>query len=101
MWAADRRDGEHGTLPFPAPATATATTGKPIYSSDATELTTPTGAALMTTALPVLAVAPVRMLAQVLARATRISHASETLRVLVGVKTRTRGSDFCDDFERN
>ena len=41
---------EHGVLPVPAPATADLLTGKPVYSrGPAVELTTPTGAALMTT----------------------------------------------------
>lgn len=41
---------EHGTLPVPAPATASLLTGKPIYSrGPAMELTTPTGAAVAVT----------------------------------------------------
>jgi uncharacterized protein (TIGR00299 family) protein len=41
---------EHGVLPVPAPATADLLTGRPVYSrGPAVELTTPTGAALMTT----------------------------------------------------
>lgn len=40
---------EHGVLPVPAPATASLLTGKPIYArGPAMELTTPTGAALVT-----------------------------------------------------
>ena len=39
---------EHGTLPVPAPATASLLLGKPIYSrGPAMELTTPTGAAVV------------------------------------------------------
>lgn len=41
---------EHGVLPVPAPATADLLTGKPIYArGPAVELTTPTGAALVST----------------------------------------------------
>jgi uncharacterized protein (TIGR00299 family) protein len=41
---------EHGILPVPAPATVALLEGKPIYSSGpALELTTPTGAAVVTT----------------------------------------------------
>jgi uncharacterized protein (TIGR00299 family) protein len=41
---------EHGLLPVPAPATAALVAGKPVYASGpAAELTTPTGAALVTT----------------------------------------------------
>jgi len=41
---------EHGLLPVPAPATAALVKGKPVYSrGPAMELTTPTGAAVVTT----------------------------------------------------
>ena len=41
---------EHGLLPVPAPATAALVNGKPVYSrGPAMELTTPTGAAVITT----------------------------------------------------
>jgi len=41
---------EHGTLPVPAPATSALLAGRPIYSAGPqTELTTPTGAALLAT----------------------------------------------------
>lgn len=41
---------EHGLLPVPAPATAALVSGKPVYSrGPAMELTTPTGAAVVTT----------------------------------------------------
>jgi uncharacterized protein (TIGR00299 family) protein len=41
---------EHGLLPVPAPATAVLVSGKPVYSrGPAMELTTPTGAAVLTT----------------------------------------------------
>src|SRR5207248_11448196 len=41
---------EHGLLPVPAPATVVLVNGKPVYSrGPAMELTTPTGAAVITT----------------------------------------------------
>src|SRR5262249_53743029 len=41
---------EHGLLPVPAPATAALVRGKPVYArGPAVELTTPTGAAVLTT----------------------------------------------------
>ncbi len=41
---------EHGTLPVPAPATSTLLKGRPIFSAGPqTELTTPTGAAILAT----------------------------------------------------
>ena len=41
---------EHGVLPVPAPATAALLTGKPVYSrGPSLELTTPTGAAIVST----------------------------------------------------
>jgi uncharacterized protein (TIGR00299 family) protein len=39
---------EHGTLPVPAPATARLTAGVPVYGEGQGELTTPTGALLVT-----------------------------------------------------
>ena len=56
---------EHGLLPVPAPATAALVSGKPVYSrGPAMELTTPTGAAVITTlAKDFGAMPPMRMIA--------------------------------------
>jgi hypothetical protein len=56
---------EHGTLPVPAPATAELLTGRPVYSrGPGLELTTPTGAAILTTlAASFGAMPPLRMIA--------------------------------------
>ncbi len=57
---------EHGTLPVPAPATTELLMGKPVYSAGPlTELTTPTGAALVSTlAKGFGAMPPLKVLAQ-------------------------------------
>jgi pyridinium-3,5-bisthiocarboxylic acid mononucleotide nickel chelatase len=81
---------EHGTLPVPAPATATLLTGKPIYSAGPqTELTTPTGAALIATLAAGFGALPsVRMLAQGFGAGDKdFPMQANVLRVLVGEKT--------------
>jgi hypothetical protein len=81
---------EHGVLPVPAPATAELLKNAPIYSAGPeTELTTPTGAALLTTlssgfgALP-----PVRMLAQGFGAGDKeFPGQANVLRVLIGERS--------------
>jgi pyridinium-3,5-bisthiocarboxylic acid mononucleotide nickel chelatase len=95
---------EHGTLPVPAPATATLLTGKPIYSAGPqTELTTPTGAALMTTLATGFGVLPsVRMLAQGFGAGDKdFPMQANVLRVLVGEKTRAAEATSVTILEAN
>ncbi len=83
-------DTEHGVLPVPAPATAELLKDRPIYSAGPeTELTTPTGAALLATlatdfgALPAL-----RMLAQGFGAGDKdFTTQANVLRVLIGERT--------------
>jgi pyridinium-3,5-bisthiocarboxylic acid mononucleotide nickel chelatase len=95
---------EHGTLPVPAPATATLLTGKPIYSAGPqTELTTPTGAALMATLATGFGVLPsVRMLAQGFGAGDKdFPMQANVLRVLVGEKTRAAEATSVTILEAN
>jgi hypothetical protein len=95
---------EHGTLPVPAPATATLLTGKPIYSAGPqTELTTPTGAALMTTLATGFGVLPsVRMLAQGFGAGDKdFPMQANVLRVLLGEKTRAAEATSVTILEAN
>ena len=81
---------EHGTLPIPAPATARLLKDRPIYSAGPqTELTTPTGAALITTLAQGFGALPsVRMLAQGFGAGDKdFPMQANVLRVLVGEKT--------------
>lgn len=83
-------DTEHGTLPVPAPATAELLKDRPIYSAGPqTELTTPTGAALITTLASGFGVLPsVRTLAQGFGAGDKdFSMQANVLRVLVGEET--------------
>jgi pyridinium-3,5-bisthiocarboxylic acid mononucleotide nickel chelatase len=95
---------EHGTLPVPAPATATLLTGKPIYSAGPqTERTTPTGAALMATLATGFGVLPsVRMLAQGFGAGDKdFPMQANVLRVLVGEKTRAAEATSVTILEAN
>ena len=95
---------EHGTLPVPAPATAELLKDKPIYSAGpATELTTPTGAALMTTlagsfgALP-----PLRMTAQGFGAGDKeFPMVANVLRVMIGQRTGASESTTVSMIEAN
>jgi uncharacterized protein (TIGR00299 family) protein len=81
---------EHGTLPVPAPATAALLKGKPIYAAGPeTELTTPTGAALMTTlATGFGSLPPVRLLVQGFGAGDKdFPMQANVLRVLLGERS--------------
>jgi len=81
---------EHGTLPVPAPATALLLNGRPIYSAGPqTELTTPTGAALLTTlAVSFGALPPIQLKAQGFGAGDKdFPGQANLLRVLIGEKT--------------
>jgi uncharacterized protein (TIGR00299 family) protein len=95
---------EHGTLPVPAPATANLLTGKPVYSAGPqTELTTPTGAALITTLATSFGALPsVRMLAQGFGAGDKdFPMQANVLRVLVGEKTRAAEATSVTILEAN
>jgi uncharacterized protein (TIGR00299 family) protein len=78
---------EHGTLPVPAPATTELLKDKPIYSAGpATELTTPTGAAILAAlATNFGAVPPMRVLSQGFGAGDKdFPMQANVLRVLIG-----------------
>ncbi len=83
-------DTEHGVLPVPAPATALLLSGRPVYSrGPQMELTTPTGAAIVTTlashfgAMPAMSIAAIGYGA---GEAEFKEHAN-VLRIMVGERT--------------
>jgi pyridinium-3,5-bisthiocarboxylic acid mononucleotide nickel chelatase len=81
---------EHGILPVPTPATAELLKQAPIYSSGPeTELTTPTGAALLTTlARGYGGLPPVRVLAQGFGAGDKdFPSQANVLRVIIGERT--------------
>ncbi len=81
---------EHGILPVPAPATTDLLKDRPIYSSGPeAELTTPTGAALLTTlAKDFGKLPPVRVLSQGFGAGDKdFPNQANVLRVLVGERT--------------
>jgi uncharacterized protein (TIGR00299 family) protein len=94
----------HGTLPVPAPATSLLLKGHPIYSSGPpTELTTPTGAALVTTlashfgALPAL-----HLTAQGFGAGDKeFPGQANVLRVLIGERTSAVESTSVSILEAN
>ncbi len=95
---------EHGTLPVPAPATASLLTGKPIYSrGPAKELTTPTGAAVVVTLAESFgAMPPMRILSTGHGAGSRdfVEHAN-VLRVLIGEDTRASEATTVSVIEAN
>ena len=95
---------EHGTLPVPAPATARLLTDRPIYSAGPqTELTTPTGAALVTTLAKGFGTLPsVRMLAQGFGAGDKdFPMQANVLRVLVGERTQASEATSVTILEAN
>ena len=81
---------QHGVLPVPAPATADLLRDAPIYSAGPeTELTTPTGAALLSTlASGFGALPPVKVLAQGFGAGDKdFPEQANVLRVLIGERT--------------
>jgi uncharacterized protein (TIGR00299 family) protein len=81
---------EHGLLPVPAPATATLVIGKPVYArGPAMELTTPTGAAVVTTLATTFgAMPPMRICATGFGAGSRdFADQPNVLRVLLGEPT--------------
>ncbi|MCL4490463.1 MAG: nickel pincer cofactor biosynthesis protein LarC [Nitrospirae bacterium] len=81
---------EHGILPVPAPATAELLKGHPVYSSGVPfELTTPTGAALITGSQAVFSAVP-RMKTERIgygAGNKELDGLPNTLRILIGEET--------------
>ncbi|MGA8025611.1 MAG: nickel pincer cofactor biosynthesis protein LarC [Bryobacteraceae bacterium] len=81
---------EHGVLPVPAPATADLLKNRPVYSAGPeTELTTPTGAALLTLAREFGGLPAVRILSQGFGAGSKdFPTQANVLRVLIGELTR-------------
>jgi uncharacterized protein (TIGR00299 family) protein len=95
---------EHGTLPVPAPATTELLKDKPIYSAGpATELTTPTGAALLSTlATGYGALPPMRILAQGFGAGDKdFPMQANVLRALIGERTGASESTTVSMIEAN
>jgi hypothetical protein len=95
---------EHGTLPVPAPAVARLLTDRPVYSAGPqTELTTPTGAALMTSLASGFGTLPsVRVLAQGFGAGDKdFPMQANVLRVLVGERTRAAEATAVTILEAN
>jgi hypothetical protein len=95
---------EHGTLPVPAPATASLLAGKPIYSrGPAMELTTPTGAAVaVTLAESFGAMPPMRLQSTGYGAGGRdFAEHANILRVLIGEDTRASEATMVSVLEAN
>lgn len=95
---------EHGTLPVPAPATASLLLGKPIYArGPAMELTTPTGAAVAATLAESFgAMPPMRIQSTGYGAGGRdfVEHAN-VLRALIGDDTRATEATTVSVIEAN
>jgi pyridinium-3,5-bisthiocarboxylic acid mononucleotide nickel chelatase len=95
---------EHGVLPVPAPATTELLRGMPIYASGPeTELTTPTGAALLATfAVGFGAMPPIRLLAQGFGAGDKeFPTQANVLRVVIGELTGASESTTVSVMEAN
>ena len=95
---------EHGILPVPAPATADLLKDRPIYSSGPeAELTTPTGAALLTTLAKNFGkLPPIRVLSQGFGAGDKDFPAqANVLRVLIGERTSATESTTIAVLEAN
>ncbi len=95
---------EHGLLPVPAPATTTLLLNRPVYSSGPeTELTTPTGAALVSTlAKDFGKLPPIRLLAQGFGAGDKdFPMQANVLRVLIGEQTSAVESTTISVLEAN
>jgi uncharacterized protein (TIGR00299 family) protein len=95
---------EHGTLPVPAPATAELLRNRPIYSAGPeAELTTPTGAALVTTLASDFGSLPaVRILSQGFGAGDKdFPTQANVLRVLIGERTHASESTSVSILEAN
>ena len=95
---------EHGLLPVPAPATAELVTGKPVYSrGPQMELTTPTGAALVSTLAERFDVMPaMSILASGYGAGTHdFPSQANVLRVLIGEMQQTPESTTVSVIETN
>jgi uncharacterized protein (TIGR00299 family) protein len=95
---------EHGTLPVPAPATAELLRDRPIYSAGPmTELTTPTGAALMATLAKSFGPLPaIKLKAQGFGAGNKeFPTQANVLRVLLGERTSATESTRVTILEAN
>jgi len=95
---------EHGILPVPTPATAELLKQVPVYSSGPeTELTTPTGAALLTTlAKGYGGLPPVRVLAQGFGAGDKdFPSQANVLRVIIGERTSATEATTVNVLEAN
>lgn len=95
---------EHGVLPVPTPATAELLKDKPIYSSGPeTELTTPTGAALLSTLASGFGkIPPLRVLSQGFGAGDKdFPSQANVLRVLIGEAARASEATAVTVLEAN
>jgi uncharacterized protein (TIGR00299 family) protein len=95
---------EHGTLPVPTPATAELLRDKPVYSAGPqTELTTPTGAALLATLAKSFGPLPsLKLLAQGFGAGDKdFPMQANVLRVLIGERTNAFESTSVTILEAN